>query len=182
VAGDLLANRSTLPQPPRGRNACYGVLREGLSGRKQFVPGTPEAWQAGTPCDGYAVPSRLDGFPADVWQGGKARILVRGRDAPSRTRPPWGTASPACGGSPSQYLQKAVRTGFLNAHSRAVNAPRSHAEGAGDGSVWGDPSEGVFEALSRGPAQPDILSSQRQAPGRTEKPKTPPETAPRIDA
>ena len=30
VAGDLPANRSTLPQPPRGRNACYGVLREGL--------------------------------------------------------------------------------------------------------------------------------------------------------
>ena len=49
VAGDLLANRSTLPQPPRGRNACYGVLREGLHGRKPSVPGTPKAWQAGTP-------------------------------------------------------------------------------------------------------------------------------------
>ena len=49
VAGDLLANRSTLPQPPRGRNACYGVLSEGLRGRKRFVPGTPKAWQAGTP-------------------------------------------------------------------------------------------------------------------------------------
>jgi hypothetical protein len=49
VAGDLLANRSTLPQPPRGRNACYGVLHDGLHGRKPSVPGTPKAWQAGTP-------------------------------------------------------------------------------------------------------------------------------------
>ena len=47
--GDLLANRHRNPQPPRGRNACYGVLREGLRGRKRFVPGTPKAWQAGTP-------------------------------------------------------------------------------------------------------------------------------------
>lgn len=62
VAGDLLANRSTLPQPPRGRNACYGVLREGLRDRKRSVPGTPKAWQAGTPLiGGCAVPSRLNG-------------------------------------------------------------------------------------------------------------------------
>ena len=49
VAGDSLANRSTLPQPPRGRNASYGVPGEGLHGRKRSVPGTPKAWQAGTP-------------------------------------------------------------------------------------------------------------------------------------
>ena len=53
----MLANRSTLPQPPRGRNACYGVLREGLRDRKQSVPGTPKAWQAGTPFGDRAVPS-----------------------------------------------------------------------------------------------------------------------------
>jgi hypothetical protein len=47
--GDLLANRHRNPQPPRGRNACYGVLREGLRGRKRFVPGTAKPWQAGTP-------------------------------------------------------------------------------------------------------------------------------------
>ena len=47
--GDLLANRHRNPQPPRGRNACYGVLREGLRGRKRSVPGTAKPWQAGTP-------------------------------------------------------------------------------------------------------------------------------------
>jgi hypothetical protein len=38
VAGDLLANRSTLPQPPRGRNACYGVLREGCTVESNLCP------------------------------------------------------------------------------------------------------------------------------------------------
>jgi hypothetical protein len=47
--GDLLANRHRNPQSPRGRNACYGVLREDLRGRKRFVPGTAKPWQAGTP-------------------------------------------------------------------------------------------------------------------------------------
>jgi len=163
-----------LPPPlggfaPAGSNPRPWPLR----GRQRVPPGIP-------PTRSARLPPTAPG--ANLVRGGAALPPVLGRDAPSRTRPPQGTASPACGGSPRQFLQKAVRTGFLNAHSRAVNAPRSHAEGAGDGSVWGGPSEGVFEALSRGPAQPAILSSHRRASGRTEKPKTPPETAPRIDA
>ena len=77
VAGDLLANRSTLPQPPRGRNACYGVLREGLHGRKQSVPGTPKAWQAGTPfglCGAVAVEWALRARKSPFWRFGGVEL------------------------------------------------------------------------------------------------------------
>ena len=77
MAGDLQANRSTLPQPPRGRNVCYGVLREGLHGRKQSVPGTPKAWQAGTPlglCGAVAVEWALRARKSPFWRFGGTEL------------------------------------------------------------------------------------------------------------
>lgn len=51
---------------PEGGMPATEYIREGLSGRKQSVPGTPKAWQAGTP---FLILAR----PWPLWSALQAR-------------------------------------------------------------------------------------------------------------